>query len=73
MHLLKVRRTLIAPFGRSTYCSPHTAGRRVYQQVSFRPSIESNEDANGDGKRHSYLDEFVELLNPSVDAISLAE
>ena len=32
---------------------------------SCRTSTGFNGDANGDGKRHSYQDEFVELFNPS--------
>ena len=39
-------------------------------EVLDEPPPAPNGDANGDGKRHNYQDEFVELFNPSTDTIA---
>ncbi len=44
----------------------------VINEVLADPPAGSPGDANGDGVRHSYEDEFVELFNAGADTVSLA-
>ena len=44
----------------------------VINEVLADPPAGSPGDANGDGIRHTYEDEFVELFNAGVDTVSLA-
>jgi len=50
----------------------HSTGVLI-NEVLADPPPGSNGDANGDGLRHSYADEFVELLHTGGDTISLAQ
>lgn len=49
----------------------HSADIRISEVLADPPAGLAG-DANGDGRRHTYEDEFVELINTGVDTISLA-
>ena len=54
--------------------APEPPGARcvVISEVLADPPSGSSGDANGDGERLTYADEFVELFNPGPDTVSIA-
>ena len=72
MRLLNVCGPLLALQSLSLLALPTQASEVYISEVLADPPPGLGGDANGDGKRDSYQDEFVELFNADERAISLA-